>query len=272
VLVLLVLITSLVTCCCWLARGRWTDDKESSEDKEYWAPEESEHSVTTSSFTGEILREEEMVIITDMAQLQQRKSVAASPSIFSQEDFLQENLEVSCLSVTRYKSNCIDLEVMHHVLEDEFEDEYSGAQLSLFKKPMSASTIALSSLDMDSPALAMYDSENVIQADECEAYGKAGKKGNDGGWLLYSIMREITSSPRNCDSMVDDVFNSRQDSSMENYSIPVKSCRRREPSKDGSSLGESGFVARCSDDYLATEQNYPLEVKVIIETDSQSVN
>jgi len=244
VLVVLVLITSLVTCCCWLARGRWTDDKESSEDRRYWAPEESEHSVTTSSFTGEILREEEMVSIKDMAQLQQRKSVAASPSIFSQGDFL----------------------------EDEFEDEFRGAQLSLFKKPMSASTIALSSLDMDSPALAMYDSENVIQADECEAYGKAGKKGNDGGWLLYSIMREITSSPRNCDSMVDDVFNSRQDSSMENYSIPVKSCRRREPSKDGSSLGESGFVARCSDDYLATEQNYPLEVKVIIETDSQSVN
>ena len=278
VLVVLGLVTSLSTCCYWLVRGRGGKRKGEGGDSGSWAPEESDHSVTSSSYRGEILREDvETDSVNDKAWMRascHRIALAPSPSIFSQEDFLMEEIGgtkfrpgfTSTVKDERCEDPCPELSGVD--IEGEFDiDSFCERELSSSKMPRSASTVALHSLDLDNPVLSSGDTRFDAQGNKC-----------GGGWLLYSIMREIKNSSRNSESMADEVFLSSKEeiaitskyencySSSEN-DIGVVSKKEVVECSDSDDLSREVFVKVEKVEPHGRKQKHPLEVKVIIQDD-----
>eukprot|EP00092_Neocalanus_flemingeri_P017108 GFUD01018503.1.p1 GENE.GFUD01018503.1~~GFUD01018503.1.p1 ORF type:complete len:329 (+),score=75.60 GFUD01018503.1:55-1041(+) len=215
VLGVLVLLTALGTCCCWLARARIR--KKGGVESGYWAHEDSGGSVTSSRSGGEILREE-VDHVRDMSMSRavdsdgHRTALAPSPSIFSTGDFLMEEVSGSkfrpgiCSTAKDHRNR--DLTDMKR--DQEEISSLGDEELSYYNMPRSASTIALHSLDLETSVLSYGDGDSQLDVlgGECGALDSVGK----GGWLFYSIMREIQSSP-SCKSMEDEVFISSQEQS-----------------------------------------------------------
>ena len=165
VLVILVLVTALGTCICCMARRRRVI-KGGGEESGYWGPEDSDLS-DSSSFTGEILREEESTVSDVMDWLEaggQHPGMAPpSPSIFSQGDFLMVDVSEAKISL-KVQSPALREDICNHVI-DMVDDDIQD--LSYYRTPRSASTVALHSVDLDSPVLSQGGDTIDLPAAHC---------------------------------------------------------------------------------------------------------
>merc|ERR1719318_835144 len=194
------------------------------EESGYWGPEESDLS-ESSSCTGEILREEEKSSVSDvMYRLEiggpHPGMAPPSPSIFSQGDLLMEDISETKRSLL--ESSPLRENNSNHVTDmvDDIQD------FSYYRTQRSASTVALHSVDLDSPILSYQGGDTGDLAVEPCGDGRA----QEGGWLLYSIMREIQNSSK--DKLEDEVFNSSTEQVMLNSKLDkrksIKSSQGRE--------------------------------------------
>jgi len=186
------MLAMLGTCfCCITRRRRITKGKENYD-----------------SFLEEVLREEEENSVCDVncieggVGLNPRACLAPpSPSIFSQGDFLMEDIGESAF--TPGVQQTVVMKDDHSSLE---ENEDNALNFSCYKMPRSGSMVGLCSVNLDSPVLSLEDGQEVVDAVGHSGDGGASNSVKEGGWLFYSIMREIHKSSK-IPIEDDEVFN-----------------------------------------------------------------
>ena len=176
------MLAMLGTCfCCITRRRRITKGKENYD-----------------SFLEEVLREEEENSVCDVncieggVGLNPRACQAPpSPSIFSQGDFLMEDVGESA-----FTPGVQQTVVMKDDQSSLEENEDNALNFSCYKMPRSGSMVGLCSVNLDSPVLSLEDGQEVVDAVCHSGDGGASNSVKEGGWLFYSIMREIHTSSK----------------------------------------------------------------------------